>query len=97
MASDKNEEYNWKTSQGAWTTSLILQAVTRNRMSEQKNLSCFQWKLRYGNGIPKVKPLDYGSEFRDITVITILFSYHKEKEIIANIIPKGSRYHLSTI
>ena len=42
-------------------------------------------------------PLDYGSEFRDITGIKNLFNHHEEKDRIVYIIQKGSRYHLSQI
>ena len=41
--------------------------------------------------------LDYGSEFLDINRIKNLFSHHEDKDIIANIIQKVLRYHLSPI
>ena len=45
----------------------------------------------------KERPLDYSSEFWDITGIKNLFRCHKDKERIVDIIQKGSRYHLSPI
>ena len=45
----------------------------------------------------KAIPLDYGSEFRDITGITNLFSHHEDKDRIAEIFQKGPNYHISPI
>ena len=45
----------------------------------------------------KTIPLDYGSEFRDITGITNLFSHHEDKDRIAEIFQKGPNYHISPI
>ena len=42
-------------------------------------------------------PLDYGSEFRDITRIRNLFSHNEDKDRIVEIFQKGSCYHLSPI
>ena len=49
--------------------------------------------MAYQKGIP----LDYGSEFWDITGIKNLFSHHEDKERIIDIIQKGLRYNLSPI
>ena len=42
-------------------------------------------------------PLYYGLEFQYIAGIKKLFRHHEDKEIIVDIIQKGSRYHLSYI
>ena len=45
----------------------------------------------------KGTPLDYGSEFCNITSINKSFSHHEDKDIIAETIQKGSHCHLSPI
>ena len=42
-------------------------------------------------------PIEYGSEFLDITGIKNLFHYHKDNDRIDDIIQKVLRYHLSQI
>ena len=60
-------------------------------------LATFKGNLGAAIEAQKGIPLDYGSEFRDITIIKKLFRYHKDKERIVDIIPKESWYHLSPI
>ena len=56
MDSDDNQEIIRKTSQVDQETSLILQAKTISRTTEQQHPSFFQWKLWCGNGRAKGKP-----------------------------------------
>ena len=43
----------------------------------------------------KGSPLDYGSEFHNISGITKLLIHREDKDRIVYITQKGSRYHLS--
>ena len=45
----------------------------------------------------KGSPIEYGSEFRDITGIKNLLCHHEDKKRIVYIFQKGLRYHLSPI
>ena len=49
--------------------------------------------MKYRKGIP----LDYSSEFWDLSGTTQIFKYYKDKEIILEIIQKGYQYHLLTM
>ena len=60
-------------------------------------LTVFSGNLDYAIEAQKGIPLDYGSEFREITGIKNLFCHHEYKERIVHIIQKESRYHISTI
>ena len=56
MASDENQDTNYKTSQGIHANIIILKSDTGSRTPEQPNIRCVQWKLRGYNGIPEGKP-----------------------------------------
>ena len=45
----------------------------------------------------KDSPVNYGSEFRNITSLAKLFFYHDDKTKIINIIQQGSCYHIDSI
>ena len=45
----------------------------------------------------KDSPVNYGSEFRDITALEKIFLHHEDKTKIINIIQQGSCYHLNPI
>ena len=60
-------------------------------------LAVFNGNLGAEIKTPKGIPLDYGSEFWDITGTKKLFHQQKDKEILVEIIQKVSRYHISPI
>ena len=41
----------------------------------------------------QTRPLEYGSEFRDLSVIVKKFKCHEDKEVIVDTIQKGSQYY----
>ena len=69
------------------------EAAVRNR----KILVAFKGGLGAALTAHKDSPVDYGSEFCNITSLEELFLHHEDKTKIINIIQQGSRYHLDPI
>ena len=55
MASDNDQDTDYKTSLETRATSILLQTDTGSRMKEQPNISGIKWKLRSINIRPKGK------------------------------------------
>ena len=69
------------------------EATVRN----SKILAAFKYDLGAAIVAHKEIPVNYGSEFRDITSLAKLFLHNEDKTKIINIIQKGFRYHLDPI
>ena len=72
---------------------LTKEAALQNR----KILANFNGDLVDTMEISKGSPLDYGSEFWDLTRTAKLFSLHEDKDKIMDMIQQGSQYHLLSI
>ena len=66
-------------------------------VSNSKILTSFKGDLGATIAADRDGPVNYGSEFRNITAFAKLFLYHEDKTKIINIIQKGFFYHPDTI